>query len=183
MVYWIFQNCAPWSIKAFYSNGSKVKRNVYQDWFITSNDHQFFQESRYSKTWKHFHFIIIFFLFCVCTGIYSLFKSINKIQNDKNVRSINSFISCKCWHQKKVYISQEMHSRMKAFINKSKKTALSWSFISTLLMTIDKFFEFNWICIDLRLNLVFEGGAKLLVEETISLLHVDIFWPSRRVFP
>ena len=118
---------------------------------------------------------IFIFLFFVCTIIHSLFRNIKKIQNDKNVQSTNPLISCKYWHQNKVYIVQEMHLKMKIFINKSKKTTPSWSFISTLLMTIDKFFEFDRICINPGLNLIFEGCAKLLVEETISLLHVDVF--------
>ena len=38
-VYAISKTCAPQSTKAFYSNCSKVKESVYQDGFITNNDH------------------------------------------------------------------------------------------------------------------------------------------------
>ena len=58
--------------------------------------------------------------------------------------------------------SQKAHSRMKTFmIKRQTKTAPSWSFILMLLMTTDKFSEFDWICIDQGLNLVFEGRAIL----------------------
>ena len=79
-LYSIFQNRALWGTKAFYSKGSKVERSVYQDGFITNSNHQFFQDPRRSKIWKHFHpHFFIFF----CTGIYSLFRSNNKIHDDK----------------------------------------------------------------------------------------------------
>ena len=39
-----------------------MKGSVYWDRFITNNDHQFFQDLFYSKTWKHFHFLLF-----VCT--------------------------------------------------------------------------------------------------------------------
>ena len=50
---------------------------------------------------------------------------------------------------------------MKTFMNKSKETAPNWSFILMLLMTIDKVSESVWICVDQRLNLVFESHAIL----------------------
>ena len=53
-VHLIFQKLYPRGTKAFYSNGFKVKGSIHHDGFITDNDHQFFQKSRYSKTWKHF---------------------------------------------------------------------------------------------------------------------------------
>ena len=53
-VHLIFQKLYPRGTKAFYSNGFKVKGSIHQDGFITNNDHQFFQKSRFSKTWKHF---------------------------------------------------------------------------------------------------------------------------------
>ena len=90
-----------------------------------------------------------------CTGIYSLFRSICKIHDNKNIWSTSSFISRICWHQSKVYIFQKC---MKTFmIKRQPRTALSWSFILMLLMTTDKFSEFNRICIDQGLNLVFES--------------------------
>ena len=55
----------------------------------------------------------------------------------------------------------KVHSEMKTFINKSKEIAPNWSFILMLLMTIDKVSESSWICIDQRLNLVFESHAIL----------------------
>ena len=56
---------------------------------------------------------------------------------------------------------KKVHSKMKTFMNKSKETAPNWSFILMLLMTIDKVFEFGWICVDQRLNLVFESPTIL----------------------
>ena len=41
----------------------------------------------------------IFSPFFFGTGIYSLFRSISKIHDDKNIWNINSFISCICWHR------------------------------------------------------------------------------------
>ena len=55
----------------------------------------------------------------------------------------------------------KVHSEMKTFMNKSKETAPNWSFILMLLMTIDKVSESGWICVDQRLNLVFESRAIL----------------------
>ena len=79
---------------------------------------------------------------------------------------------------------------MKTFINKSKKIAPSWSFILTLLMTIDKFSEFGWICVDQRLNLVFEGRAILYGMPSNSFMvftfGIDIvpfwIWKSSRAW-
>ena len=73
----------------FYSNDSIVKESVYYDRFITNSNHQFFQDPRCSKIWKHFHpYFFIFF----CTGIYSLFRSINKIHDDKRrLKQVYSF--------------------------------------------------------------------------------------------
>ena len=47
---------------------------------------------------------------------------------------------------------------MKTFIT---KTAPSWSFVLMLLVTVDKSSEFDWVCIDQQLNLVFESRAIL----------------------
>ena len=49
---------------------------------------------------------------------------------------------------------------MKTFmIKRQTKIAPNWSFILMLLMTTEKFSEFDRICIDQALNLVFEGRA------------------------
>ena len=53
----------------------------------------------------------------------------------------------------------KVHSEMKTFMNKNKETAPNWSFILMLLMTIDKVSKSDWICVDQRLNLVFESHA------------------------
>ena len=67
--------------QGFYSNGFKLEWSFsFLDGFITNNDHQFFQESRYSKTWKHF-FIIFHFHFLHWS--FSLFKNISKIKMTK----------------------------------------------------------------------------------------------------
>ena len=94
---WFFKNYTPRGTKAFYSNGSKVKGSIHRDEFITNNDHQFFQESHYSKTWKQFsfyyHFFFCFFMFAL--EFISLFKSIRVIQSDKTWNK-SPFILCKC---------------------------------------------------------------------------------------
>ena len=76
---------------------------------ISDNDHQFFQDSYCSKIWKHFH--LLFFIF-FWIGIYSLFRSINKIHDDKNVK--NKFIhfmqmltSKQCLHLSKSTFTNE----------------------------------------------------------------------------
>ena len=94
---WFFKNYAPQGTKVFCSNSFKIKGSVYRNRFITNSNHQFFQDPRRSKIWKHFHpyFPIISF----CTGIYSLFRSVSKIPDDKNIWNTSSFISCTCWHQ------------------------------------------------------------------------------------
>ena len=75
---WFFQNRAPRGTKVFfYSNGSIVKESVCQDGLITNNDHQSLRDPRYSELGN----IFIFYFFG--TDIYSLFRNINKIQNDK----------------------------------------------------------------------------------------------------
>ena len=57
---------------------------------------------------------------------------------------------------------QKTYSRMKIFmIKRLTKTAPSWSFILMLLITTDKFSEFDRIYVDQGLNLVFEGRAIL----------------------
>ena len=55
----------------------------------------------------------------------------------------------------------KVHSEMKTFMKQSKETAPNWSFILMLLMTIHKVFESGWICVDQRLNLVFESRVIL----------------------
>ena len=79
---------------------------------------------------------------------------------------------------------------MKTFMIKRKtKTAPSWSFILMLLMTTDKFFEFDQICVDQGLNLVFEGRAILhRISSNSSMVFtygIDIvsFWIWRSFRP
>ena len=68
---------------------------------------------------------------------------------------------------------------MKTFIKKkNKKTAPSWSFILMLLMAINKFSEFDRICVDQSLNFVFEGCAILhgmpLNSSVVPTFGIDI---------
>ena len=88
------------------------------------------------KNWKHFH---LYFFFCI--GMYSLFRSNNKIHDDKRrPKQVNSFHAHadikQCLHISKV------HLEMKAFMNKSKKTAPNWSF--------GGHWQVLWILSDLR---------------------------------
>ena len=75
---------------------------------------------------------------------------------------------------------------MKTFIT---KTAPSWSFILMLLVTVDKSSEFDWICVDQRLNLVFESRAILhgmpSNSSMVFTLSIDIvlFWIWRSPRP
>ena len=55
----------------------------------------------------------------------------------------------------------KVHLEMKTFMNKSKEATPNWSFILMFLMTIDKVSESGWICIDQRLNPVFESRVIL----------------------
>ena len=102
------------------------------------------------------------------------------------------FISYQCRHQSKVYIFQEVRSQMKTFmIKKQTKTAPSWSFILTLLMTIDQFSEFDRICVDQILDLVLEGRAifrgmpsnsSVVLTSSINIVSFQIwrsFWSCR----
>ena len=63
MIRWFiqFSKLCPSGHQGLFSNGSIVKGSVYQGGFITNNDHQFFHESRYSKTWNRFSFFAFHF--------------------------------------------------------------------------------------------------------------------------
>ena len=72
------------------------------------------------KTWKHFHRHFFFAL-----EFYSLFRNISKIQNDKNMKQ-KFFYSMQMFDIKMMFTSfKKVHSEMKTFMNKSKKTVLS----------------------------------------------------------
>ena len=60
-VHLIFQNCAPQGTKVSNSNGFKMKWSVYRDEFITSSNHQFFQDPK-SNIWKTFSFFCVDFM-------------------------------------------------------------------------------------------------------------------------
>ena len=88
---------------------------------IFNNDHQFFQDSYCSKIWKHFHpYFFIFF----CIEIYFLFRSINKIHDDKRRLKQVYLFHVNANIKAKFNNFQEVYSQMKAFIT---KTAPSWS--------------------------------------------------------
>ena len=103
------------------------------------------------------------------------------------------FRMTKCLKHKSIYFMHiltlkqglhisKVHSKMKTFMNKSKETAPNWSFILMLLMTIDKVSESSWICVDQRMNIVFESHAILheipLNSSMIYTSGIDIipFW-------
>ena len=66
---------------------------------------------------------------------------------------------------------------MKTLLNKSKKIALSWYFMLTLLMTINKFFEFGRICVNKGSNLIFKDRAILRgMPSTLSWYPRLAFW-------
>ena len=75
---------------------------------------------------------------------------------------------------------------MKAFIT---KTAPNWSFVLMLLVTVDKSSEFDWICVDQQLNLVFESRAILhLVPPNSSMvftfsIDIILLWIRRSPRP
>ena len=123
---------------------------------LTSSNVYIFQKCIFK--WKHFQsYFFIFFFFC--TRIYSLFRSNNKIHDDKRrpkqIYSFHTHADIKqCLHISKV------HFQLKTFMIKGQtKTTPSWSFILMLLMTTDQFSEFDRICIDQGLDLVLEGRA------------------------
>ena len=64
------------------------------------SNHQFFQDLRHSKFWKHF-----FFTHILLHWICSFFRCVYKIHDGKR-RPKSLFISYKCLHQSKVYIFQ-----------------------------------------------------------------------------
>ena len=175
---WFFQNCAPRGTKVFfYSNSSIVKESVCQDGLITNNDHKSLQDSRYSKLGNFF----IFHFFG--TEIYSLFRNINKMTKwlkHKFVYFMHMLTLKQGLHFSKV------HSEMKTFMNKSKEIAPNWSFILMLLMTTNKFSEFDRICVD-------QGSAKIdplpclwkpcnSPRNTPQLLHGIHIWHWHRTF-
>ena len=63
MIRWFirFSKLCPSGYQGLFSNDFIMNGSVYQSGFITNNDHKFFHESRYSKTWKHFHFFAFHF--------------------------------------------------------------------------------------------------------------------------
>ena len=103
----------------FYSNGSKVEWCFFLEKFITNNDHHFFQESRYSKTWKYF-FYYFSFLFSALKLILSLKTSAKsrwqKHLTHESIYFMQMLTSKECLHLSKV------HSKMEAFMNKNKET-------------------------------------------------------------
>ena len=54
-----FSKSCPSGCQVF-SNDSKEKESIYQDGLTTNNDHQSFRNPRYSKPWKHFHFLLFY---------------------------------------------------------------------------------------------------------------------------
>ena len=113
----------------------------------------FFQDPRRSRIWKHFHpyfFCTRFILFLEASTRFTMTK-ISKTQ----VPSFHAYVDIKqCLHISKVHL--EIKTSM---IERQTKTAPSWSFILMLLMTTDQFSEFDRICVDQGLDLVFEGHA------------------------
>ena len=147
---WFFQNRAPWGTKVFYLNGSIVKKNVCQDGLITNNDYQSLRDPRYSKLENIFIFHFLALKFIPSLKISTKFR-MTKCLKHKSIYFMHMLTLKQGLHLSKV------HSEMKIFMNKSKETAPNWSFILMLLMTIDKVSESGWICVDQRLNLVFES--------------------------
>ena len=109
------------------------------------------------KTWKHFHHFLFFFHWSFIPSL----ETSARFRMTKNVKQ-KPFYFMQMLDIKMMFTSfKKVHSKMKTFINKRKKNAPSWSFILTLLMTIEKFSEFGRICVDKKLNLVFEDSAIL----------------------
>ena len=91
---------------------------------------------------KHFHFHR-FFQWLYDHEIYSFLETSARFLMTKAPKT-SLFISCKCWHQSSVYISQTAHSRTKTFmVKRQTRTTPSWSFNLMLLMTTNKFSEYG----------------------------------------
>ena len=136
-VYSIFSKSCP--TKAFYSKVSKVERKVYQDGLlpiVITNSFRIPVVQKLENIFTH-----IFFIF-FCIGIYSLFKSNNKIHDGKRrpkqIYSFHTHADIKqCLHILKV------HLEIKHSWTKTRRLPLIG-----LLVIIDKFFEFCRIYVD-----------------------------------
>ena len=104
------------------------------------------------------------FSFFLSHWIYSFFRSISKIHDDKNIWNISSFISRIRWYQamftyfKSVY-EHSWSKRQTSWSKTQTKISPNWSFILMLLVTTDQFYEFDRICVDQGLDLVLKGRA------------------------
>ena len=180
-VYSIFQNRAPWGTKAFYSKCSRWKWVFVK---ITNNDHQFFREFYYQKLGNIF-FLSFFSLTLWSRHLFPFLEMSTKFIMTKGVQ--NKFIHfMQMLTSKQSLFLQEVYSQMRTFIT---KTAPSWSFVLMLLVTVDKSSEFDWICVDQRLNLVFESRAIFHGvppnSSMVFTLSIDIvlFWIWRSPWP
>ena len=152
-VYSIFK-IVPLGVPHFYSSDFTMKGSVYP---ISNNDHQFFQDSYCSKIWKHFHpYFFIFF----CTEIYSPFRSINKIHDDKrHLKQVYSFHANADIKVKFTFFKKCIRKWKYSWSKDKQKLPLVDLFILMLLMTTDQFSEIDRICVDQGLDLVLEGRA------------------------
>ena len=129
----------------------------------------------------------IFFIFLALKFIHSLETS-TKLRMIKYLKHKSIYFMHMLTLKQSLHLSK-VHSEMKTFMNKSRETTLNWSFILMLLITVDKVSESGWICVDQRLNFVFESRAILHGMPPNSFMvftsSIDIvpFWILRSFRP
>ena len=118
-VYSIFQNRAPWGTTFLFKRFHGEKKCLLGFPTMATNSFRIPIVQKFENIFTH-----IFFIF-FCIGIYFLFRSINKIHDDKMRLKQVYLFHANADIKAKFNIFQEVHSQMKAFVT---KTAPSWSF-------------------------------------------------------